>query len=435
MAAHRSQPGTRNAQGGGTSPRARPGLPPEPIAEQDAIAFILKLGGALHTAGTPSHLLEDALTPCAERLGLKAAFFSTPTSLFCGFGEGPAQRTCLLRVQPGEVSLARTVEIDSVATRVARGRLSSHAGNLELDRIGMLPPVYRRSTTIAAFALASACAAVFFSGSRGDVIVAGAIGLLVGVTAIAAGPHRRFARLVELVCGAMAAVIALLAERHAPAWLGPVSSLTATLAGVIVLLPGLSLTLAIAEVSMRHLVSGTARLTGALMALISLAFGIAVGRAMQPVIDGASPVTVGAALPPWTTYVALLLAAGGFTILFKARRRDMPIIAIASALGFLGARYGAVILGPEMGAALGAFAVGTFGNLYARLADRPAILPTWPGIMLLVPGSLGLRSLDALMQDQTVSGIDTAFRMLIVAISIVAGLLVANVAVPQRRAL
>ena len=411
------------------------GLPPEPIAERDAIAFILKLGSALHTAGTPSHMLEEALTPCAERLGLKASFFSTPTSLFCGFGEGPAQRTCLLRVEPSLVSLARTVEIDEVATRVARGRLSSGGGSRALDIIASKPPQYGPATTLLAFALASACGAVFFSGSKGDVLVAGIIGLLVGAIALGAGPHRRFARLVELTSGALAAVVALLAARYAPDWLGPVSSLTATLAGVIVLLPGLSITLAIAEVSMRHLVSGAARLTGALMALISLAFGVALGRAMHPVIDGAPEVSQPEALPAWTLYAALPIAAGAFTVLFRARRRDLLVITIASALGFFGARYGAVILGAEMGAALGAFIAGVFGNIYARMADRPALLPTWPGIMLLVPGSLGLRSLDALMHDQTVPGIETAFTMLVVAVSIVTGLLVANVAVPQRRAL
>jgi uncharacterized membrane protein YjjB (DUF3815 family) len=55
--------------------------------------------------------------------------------------------------------------------------------------------------------------------------------------------------------------------------------------------------------------------------------------------------------------------------------------------------------------------------------------------MLLVPGSLGFRSLVALMDDNVVSGIETAFTTTLVAAALVAGLLAANLLLPSRRAL
>ena len=54
-----------------------------------------------------------------------------------------------------------------------------------------------------------------------------------------------------------------------------------------------------------------------------------------------------------------------------------------------------------------------------------------PGILLLVPGSIGYLSMSSLMQRNTVAGIDTAFTMVLTAVSLVAGLLIAGILAPE----
>ena len=54
-----------------------------------------------------------------------------------------------------------------------------------------------------------------------------------------------------------------------------------------------------------------------------------------------------------------------------------------------------------------------------------------PGILLLVPGSIGYLSVSSLMQRNTVAGIDTAFTMVLTAVSLVAGLLIASILAPE----
>ena len=58
-----------------------------------------------------------------------------------------------------------------------------------------------------------------------------------------------------------------------------------------------------------------------------------------------------------------------------------------------------------------------------------------PGILMLVPGSLGYRALDAFVRHDTLRGVETAFSLLLVAISLVGGLLTANAVLPPRRVL
>lgn len=78
-------------------------------------------------------------------------------------------------------------------------------------------------------------------------------------------------------------------------------------------------------------------------------------------------------------------------------------------------------------------AVSAFGNVYARLLRRPAAVTVVPGLLLLVPGSVGFRSFSLMLEEQTVVGLETAFTMMLVAISLAIGLLFGNVLVPPRR--
>jgi uncharacterized membrane protein YjjB (DUF3815 family) len=101
----------------------------------------------------------------------------------------------------------------------------------------------------------------------------------------------------------------------------------------------------------------------------------------------------------------------------------------------VGTRLGARLLGPELGAFAGALLLGLASNAFARALDRPAAVPLVPGLILLVPGSIGLRSVFSLLENDIVSGVEAAFKMVLVSTALVAGLLFANIALPPRRAL
>jgi uncharacterized membrane protein YjjP (DUF1212 family) len=406
---------------------ATPGDTPPPARAEE---FVLRFGRALHTAGTPAHRLEEALSKIAARLGQTASFFSTPTSLFAAFGAGADQRVRLERMEPAELDLERLVRVDDIADAVAGGIMSPAEGEHALDAVERSKPRFGAISTVLAFALASAAVAVFLRGGWPDTMFGALAGAVVGLIAVALGRHRAARRIVEVAAGFAAAAVGLAAERVS----GDTSSLTVTLAGVIVLLPGLTITLAVSELATRHLVSGTARLVGALVVLVTVSVGVALGRRLAPLFADAPALAIAPA-PPWAILMALALAPVAFTVLFKARPRDYPAIAIAGAVGYLGARSGSALLGPELGAGAGAFAVGATSNLYARLLDQPAAVPMLPGIMLLVPGSLGFRSIDSLLADDVLGGVEAGFAMALVAVSLAAGLLLANVAVPARRAL
>ncbi|MBC8058462.1 MAG: threonine/serine exporter family protein, partial [Rhizobiales bacterium] len=134
-------------------------------------------------------------------------------------------------------------------------------------------------------------------------------------------------------------------------------------------------------------------------------------------------------------WVALVAAPLAFTVLLRARPNDVGWIMLASGLSFSGARVGASLLGPELGVFVGALVIGAGANLYTRALRRPAAVPLVPGILLLVPGSVGYGSFIKFIERDVISGIETAFAMILVAVALVTGLLMANVVVPPRKIL
>jgi uncharacterized membrane protein YjjB (DUF3815 family) len=56
-----------------------------------------------------------------------------------------------------------------------------------------------------------------------------------------------------------------------------------------------------------------------------------------------------------------------------------------------------------------------------------------PGIVLLVPGSVGFRSLTFVLERDLIVGLNTAVAVLTVLVALVAGVLFGNLLVPARR--
>ena len=399
------------------------------------MAFLVMLGRALHTAGTTAGRLEAVLSAVARAHGQEAHVFSTPTSFTIALGEPGQQRLALCRVSPGEADLGRLVAVDDVASAAARGDMSLSAGRRELDRITAERAPYRGAIVMASFGGAAACAARFFAGTLMESVAAGLLGLCVGYVVIRFQRSERSARVADFLAGCIAAGAAVIINRY----LFPVDTTTVALSAIIVLIPGLTLTVAVSEINTLNLVSGSARLIGAIAVLVSLTIGLGIGLQLEPHLGPPSGSPDDFVRPPdWTKVLAVPIAAAAFTVLFRARPRDYLPIAVAGAMGFYGGRLGVLLIGTELGAAVGAFAVGVASNAWSRVRDQPAAVTIMPGLLLLVPGSIGLRGVYSFLgpdSTDTLAGVDSAASLLLVAVSLVVGLLLANGLFPSRKPL
>ena len=410
---------------------SEPRIQTEPRVRDDRVEFLMVIARALGTYGTSAHRLEDALTLCAQRLGLEASIFSTPTSVFLSIEEGDSSSTVLSRIIPGDVQLAKLVKLDELIERVSAGVLTPTDGVVATKAVLNEPSPYPTWLEVLCFGVVSGNACVFLGGGLREIGVASIIGWTIGVLIQLAGKNREFARLIEFASGLLAAMIAY----GAGPMLGPYNAPIAVIAGLIILLPGFTLTVSMSELATRNIVSGSARLIGSLMVLLIIGFGVAVGNQIATrLLPGFQP-TETPPLPSWIVPLGAIVGASCFVVLFRARLRDLGMMIVAAGVALYSARVGAYALGDQIGIAVAAVCVGVVSNIYARISDRPAAIVTLPGLLILVPGSVGFRSLAAFLNNDTLGGVQTAISVFFIAVSIVVGLLLANIIVQPRKAL
>ncbi len=397
---------------------------------RDEVRFVLAIARALHTAGTTAQRLEDSLDVLSHRLGLEnPQFFSTPTSIMASFGPDERQQVHLLRLELAGPNIGKLSQLDRVVAGVLDGTLTAREALTRVETIAKAPSPYGPALTIAAFGLASAGIARFLGGGVAEIAAGGVLGLLTGGLEAVSERVPGLARVYE----PLAAFAAAFCASSLAALVHPFAVYNATLAGIIVLLPGLLLTNAIRELAQRHLASGTARLFGAVVTLLSLVFGVALGDRLAGALFGSVTGIAPVPLPPWTSVAAVLAAGLSFVVILKAEPSDTFWIVIAGAVTYLAGRIFARHVGPELGLFLAALLAGVSGAIWGRIKDRPQQVVLVPGILMLVPGSIGFKSLSNLLDRDVISGVQTAFTMILAATALSAGLLVAGLVAPTRR--
>lgn len=400
------------------------------VLERERIRFVLALGRALHRYGTPAHRLEEALGVVCRRLSLTAEILSTPTWLTVRFGEAAEMRTATMRVTGEELDLGKLAALDALADAVADRELPPAEGLARIAAIELARPTWGPVATTLTHAVTGAAFSVFFGAPLRLLPVAALLGLVVGVMAQLASRHASTARALPLV----AAFVASFVAHGAGALVPGVSPTVLTISALVPMLPGLTLTTAMTELATRNLVSGTARMMSAIIVLLELGLGVALGERLGERAFAVADVAV-PALPGWIAWLAVAVSGVALMVVCQAPRRALPWITGACFTGYLGTRYGIVALGPELGVLGGSFALGVFANLYARILDRPQLVVLVPAVIMMVPGSMGLRGIHSMLDRDTLTGVETMFATFVVAMAIVAGLLMANAVVSPRRSL
>ncbi len=407
-----------------TPPHAAP-LGTPAVSSSEAVGFILRLGRALHNAGFTAHRLEATLSDVSRKLGLEAQFFSTPTSIMAAFGPPDAQRTHLIRAEPGSTNLRHLSGLDRIARDVMYGTLGPVEGSVRIERLLSEPPPWGHTPQLIAFVMVSVSVASFLHVGLADLFGAALLGLLCGLIVTRSRKHSEWLDIEEPMSAFAVATVAQLFAAVIDSGAG----YAMTVAGLVVLLPGMTFTSGLIELSTRHLSSGTARLSGALVTFLGLGFGVALGTKLGSavgdwlVLHHVVLQVANVALPWWVEGLGVLLAPLCFTVLLQADGKEAPWIVLSAAAAYLTSRFAGRALGEELGAFLGALMVSAGSTFIARRRDTTPIVTIVPGLLILVPGSIGLRSVTSFSQQKVVTGVETAFKVALIGVSLAAGVL------------
>lgn len=398
--------------------------------------FLIYLAKTLHQCGTPAYQLEGHLVKISEALELGGSFLISPTSITCVFwpkdDRENQEHSYIARVQPGDLDLGLLARTDELVEELCSGQRDLDDALLRLEEINNKPNPYPRWLILIAFGLASAAFSMLMGTSWVDVIAS--FILAVGVYGLVFWGEK--SAKVQTALEPFSAMVAAFGA-SAMTFIEPSINLPlVVLASIIVFIPGLALTVGLSELAARDLVSGTVRVMDALMVLFKLYFGAFLGFAIASFAFGNADPVEAVKLPHWSGWLAVLVLSFCLMVMFKIRLKDAPW---GIAAGFLGHGV-SVIASAYFGIALGIFfaalALGIYANLYARWRKAPAAIVLLQGIVVLVPGSKLYMGLNTVISGKEILHIEQiGTQSFLILMSLVAGLIFANIIADPRRSL
>lgn len=400
------------------------------------VRFLKRYARKLHTAGVPAHQFERMMTALSDKLGFDCEVLSSPTAIFLSFHYQDDEEDNrpipmqLLRMQPPAINLGNTAELYHLGNSLLDGEIDVAQANADLK--GWQPEqLYPLWLQIICWGLTGGAVAVMLSASWFGIAAAALTCALLGVLVTQAGDALREGGL-EAIAALFSTFLVFALNRIVPG----LDVFVVIMSSLIVLIPGLALTIAVTELSTDHLASGSARLSGALVTLMKLSLGVLIGTVIvhwfgwsaEHVASGALP-----SPPSWFRWPALVASAFSFAVLFSTRKKDFHIAMAAAIVSYLISRAGVAAGGLEFGVLLASMSIAILANLYGRIFKQAGALVRVPGIILLVPGTIGYHGATALFLDGGANLADTTLLALRLLIALVGGLLFGNTLLPPRR--
>ncbi|KAG0052146.1 hypothetical protein BGZ90_006573 [Linnemannia elongata] len=333
-------------------------------------SFLIMIAKALILYGAPSHRIEETCALLARKMDVDASFALLPGLMTISFSdpETHTSDTRHLRCTQG-MDMYKLSKVYKIAWGVLHGKGIEEA-NRALERVTIEPGYYPVWVTVTSW---MTTAVGFIARSFGDRVCFAAV----------------------------------------------------SLAGVVVLLPGLLLTQAIMELASRNIVSGSVRMFYALMYAFFLGFGLSLGAELWIFVsrDHSQPSedVCKHGVDHWWFFLIFPAVSTSINIVFNAHPCQWLGMTLVTAVGYTVSYF--MTAGPQVTPAIAAFAVGIAGQAYGRITGNLSYVPLLSGVLLLVPGSVGVRGVLAFIgtdptQGDPSQGFQFALSMVNIAVSI-----------------
>ena len=397
----------------------------------DVCRFIIKLGKSAHGYGSPAIRLENYLNRVTATFGLEGEFHSTPINMIFAFrkGEDSWQKLNLTSVS-GELDLTKLPLLDEIVDEVVAGNLSIAEAESRLKEVDKAADPYGNGIVALAYVALGAGIAGLFSGSWLDIVFSALLSLIVFFMVWQSGKKGDWvADMIPFSTALVAGGLAMIAKHT----FTELNYVLVTLSAIIVLVPGYSISMGIAEILNNHVVSGLTNLVNGLVYLFKQFIGAWLAFSIVSVI-WATPTASANPIDPIWLWILVPAIFMGLIIVFQTAPRYVIWAFVCSAIGYLGVQYGGDLMGSNMGNLIGATMVGMFANTWEWKAGKPGSIVLLPAITILVSGSIGFRGLVATAQGNT-AGTGQFLDMFLIAITLTAGLVIANTLVKPKKSL
>ncbi|MCO4795597.1 MAG: threonine/serine exporter family protein [Bacteriovoracaceae bacterium] len=388
--------------------------------------FIIKLATTLHQSGTSTPELERELISVCDALGVKGSFLISPTSISLTLEEANEVVSQNLRVFPGSVDLYKLNQLKGLVNQLGNEGLAVEQAYDMLQKIKGERGTYSLFLTILSFSIVATCLVIFMQGKLVDMAAACVCGALVAVMVINI-KSIRLEPIKETIIAFFVSTTAFAIHYFEP----QVNVNIVTLSSLIILIPGLGLTISISELASKHFASGTARLMGAIVEFSKLGAGIIAAYHLASYFDFPS---MNQPLVEYSIYIkalVVLICSSATSIVFNANTKDIPWILGGALFTMLFLDFAGNFLSSNLSIFLASFFAGLLSNVFALKFNKNSSTILLPSIIFLVPGVLGIKSLQLLVEQNFGLGLGEVAKTITIAILIVSGIFFADAIRPS----
>ncbi|KAJ1972555.1 pheromone-regulated protein prm10 [Dimargaris xerosporica] len=390
--------------------------------------LMIQAARALLLFGSPSHRLEGNMQLLAKRLEVNCSVANLPGLLLFAFHDPDTHtsETHMLRIPMGGYHMSRLKRTNGVVRALMAYEINLDDAATELREMIEKPAYLPWYITLANYCIVSFVAApLLFGGGWVDAAVSGALGLAVGGMSLIANRLIAYANVFEVTAAVFSGVMASVLSQHVCYW-------GVVLSAMVNLLPGLSLTLSVTELASRNVISGSVRLFYALVVAFLIGFGLTFGTRLYTssghAIDNASYTCNPISKYYWFLFFPII--SFNFNMYLKADLIDYIPMTLISAAGFTTNYFASQYFDANYFApAIASFVIATLSNVYSKLFSQMAISSILAGILLLVPGSLGVKGSLSMLTSDNNQAYEFSLQMVIISLSVSVGLFVSSLLV------
>ncbi|WP_235568445.1 threonine/serine exporter ThrE family protein [Mycobacterium sp. Root135] len=395
-------------------------MPPEPD-DAAAMQFVAALGAAMAAANYPVTMVRNTMVATSRAYDLETQYLALPNYVQVGTSSGGGR---LFIAHPDEdLRFDQTFPLATLIAQAESGAVTPAEGQAELTRIWQMPNRFPAWVGVIGYTMQSAGLSLILQPAPLTLLMAVVLGAMVGVMCELARRNDAVQQLLPTLCAFTVSLVAFTAADRLHI---ADASLRALAPPLATFLPGAAITLAVAELSSRQLVSGASRLVAGLMRMAQLAFGILVAAQVAGISDSHLSVAHVDRLGPWAPWLGIALYGVGAMLSFGSPTRFLPWMLAMLTIAYVGQLAGNAVLGTYAAGFGGGFALTVCALAVARRPGSPAAISLiLPGFWLLVPGSLGLMGVtEVLGTDSTTVFTGTLISMISIALGVQSGLLV-----------
>ncbi len=255
--------------------------------------FVAVLGAAMASANYPVTMVRTVMEGTSRAYRLDSQFVALPNYVQVG---SPTGEGVYIANPDTDLRYDQSFPLAKLVARAPSGTIDPAEGLAELDRIRHQERRFPAWVSVVGYAVQSTGLALILQPTPWSLLAASTLGLVVGLLSLVG---RRIEAIGYLLPTIAAFLVAFVCFKFNDRWHVGADSLRALISPLATFLPGAAITLAVIELSTKHLVSGASRLVAGFMQIAQLAFGILIGAQLAGVDESNLAITEVNRLGPW----------------------------------------------------------------------------------------------------------------------------------------